>query len=764
MATLPNGTYANSDTPLWATANAPNSNLTTNAVTLIGSPPLVLTNDGGVLKQNGFSDILTSLWSTTPATSNKVYMDTSNILSNVGSNLYFAGTLLADAGAVPNIADWSLYPQLSNINGNAFSISNSSGYSGTGTITTTSNISASGNVSGGSGTFPTLDTAQINGTGTFGNLGITSSNEIIVNAGAIETNSRSYEIDVDAGINLFDYADFNVSCSNGNRGRINLTSSGGFSNGVFGEINLVANGGTTPGSPSVATGGLITITANTPVSTVYTTTSAIKLSASSILNYAGSVSPVFSTAGYNYIFGQVGVNIVCSASPPVIPSLPLSIYMYSDQGTRISNGLRTDTITNIGSPTGTLAISGSGVGSIVTLANVRSIAGSSPATITGFSNISTTNIALSTINSSTYTPTSNWAQFPASQNVNMSNRIITNNDGISNGTSLGWGVQASSIGIYALGSNQNVVIQANNEAGNITLEPGVTGNVTAPRLVVSSNITTSNINLSKINGVTYAPSSADWSSYPATQNVNLSNFSVSNATGVSSSSSLTLAGQGIALNSSGANNLTMTTASTGNIGLTAGGGLLLTTTTGDIELTAGGGSLIDMKSGVNMFNNNITNVSNITSPNPIGITASNTLNLTSSGQMTLQTTGGSYDIVAIASGTGDVRLGGGALGVVDLEGGTRMTGGVFERLIGAGYVNQPIFQYGQINSTGNNGNQLVTLTNSYTSSGSFSVQVSMGDAQPAQMSVAVLSANSFRIYWANAGSGTHNINWLAYGV
>jgi len=61
MATLPHDTYANADTPLWATANAPNDNLTANSLTLTGSPPLVLTNTGGVLKQNGFSDILTSL-------------------------------------------------------------------------------------------------------------------------------------------------------------------------------------------------------------------------------------------------------------------------------------------------------------------------------------------------------------------------------------------------------------------------------------------------------------------------------------------------------------------------------------------------------------------------------------------------------------------------------------------------------------------------------------------------------------------------------
>jgi hypothetical protein len=704
------------------------------------------------LKQNGFSDILTSLWSTTPATSNRIYMDTSHILSNIGSNLYFAGTLLADAGAVPNIADWSLYPALCNINMNSKSISNSIGYSGSGNIATSSgNIStASGTVSGTAGTFPTVNTAQINGTGTFGNLGITSANEIITNAGAIETNTSSYEIDVDGGINIINYADFEVNASNGNRGRINMTAGPGFSNGVFGEMNLTANGGSLPsigGSPSYATGGLINIIATTPVATVLTSTSAIKLSAASVLSYAGSVSPVFSTAGYQYIYGQVGVNIICSTSPPVLPSLPLSIYMYSDAGTRISNGLRTDTITNIGSPTGTLAISGSGVGSIVTLANVRSIAGSSPATITGFSNISTSNITLSTINNSTYTPTSNWAQFPASQTVNMSNHTISNCPAITNAG--GWSASGTEIGLYALGNNSNVTIEAVGGSGSILLNTGITGNVSTQRLVVSSNITTSNINLSNINGVPYSPAPATWSVYPATQTVNLSNFSISNATGLSSSSSLTLAGQGIALNSTGANNLTLTTASTGNISLTAGGGLLLTSTTGDVELTAGVGSKIDMKSDVNMFNNSISNITNITTPNSMGIASTG-------GTMLLNTT--NNDLSIVASGTGKVVLNGTSVDI----GPTKFQSSV-DRKLGGVNIEQPIFQSGQINTTGSSGDQLVFIPVSYTATNTFSVQVTMEGSGPAEVSAGNFSANSFRIYWQNAGSGAHNINWLSYG-
>lgn len=652
--TLPHDTYANQDTPLWATANAPNTNITTNSLTLTGAPPLVLTNTAGVLTQNGVPDIPTSLWSTTPATSNQIFMDTTHILSNVGSNLYFAGTLLADAGAVPNIADWSLYPALCNINMNSKSLSNSIGYSGSGNITTSSgNIStASGTVSGTIGTFPTVTTAQINGTGTSGNLGITSANELTVNAERILGNSTGDVIfTVNGGADLLNFTDFTVNCSNGNRGRINLTSSGGFSNGVFGEINLVANGGVV-GSPSFATGGLITLTANTPIATSNTSTSAIKLSASSVLSYAGSVSPVFSTAGYQYIYGQAGVNIICSTSPPILPSLPLSIYMYSDQGTRISNGLRTDIIQNItqGDP---LLIRAVGLLSYVAISNVGPIAGlidpifgTGQGVINGMSNISTSNVNTNTINFQPYISTSNWAQ------------------------------------------------------------------------------------------------------YPATQNVNLSNYSISNAQGLSSSTGLTVAGQGIALNSTGANNISLSTASSGDIQLNSG------VTDGDIQLNSLGAGDITFNSG---------NTGDVILAS--GTTQGN-ITLTSQGIGDILLTSGTTGDILLTAGTsiGNINLTAGTAALVNvLEGTLRLYQG-FQRKLLSAFIPQPTFQSGTITSTGNNGNQLVTLANPFSSVNSYELSVTMADTQPAQMSYNKVSGFEFSIYWQNAGGGTHKISWLAYGL
>jgi hypothetical protein len=526
-------------------------------------------------------------------------MDTSNILSNVGSNLYFAGTLLADAGALPNIGDWSLYPQLSNINGNAFSISNSSGYSGTGNITTTSgNITtSSGNVSGATGTFPTLGTSQINGTGTLGALGITSGNQITIsNTRLSNTSTVDTRFIIDSGANIGNTADFVVEAKRGNRGRILMTADGGFSNGLYGEINLTANGSVTGGGVTFATGGLINLTANTPLATSNTSTSAIKLSASSVLSYAGAVSPTFSTTGYNYVFGQIGVNIVCASTPPVIPSLVNSVYIYSGSGTRISNELYTDVIKNIGSGD-PLLITAQSFGSYVNISEVGNITGT-----------------------------------------------------------------------QVLGSNAGIISQM-------------------------SNITTSNINLGTINNAPYI-SSSNWSQYPATQNVNLSNFSISNANALSSSTSLTLAGLGVAVSSSGNNDISLTTSGSGDINLTSGA-------TGDINLTA-----------------------------------------TDTG------------IIKLTAGTG-------INGRVELNR-TRFTSRV-DRLLGGGDITQPIFQYGSISSSGNSGNQLVSFT-AYTSTGQYFIQVSMEDTQPAQMSVSKVSSSSARIYWANAGGGTHTITWLSYGV
>jgi hypothetical protein len=97
-------------------------------------------------------------------------------------------------------------------------------------------------------------------------------------------------------------------------------------------------------------GGLITLTANTPVvvGCNVVQTSAIKLAGASVLSYAG-VSPFLSLAGYWYGWGQAGVNPTASATPPsiTIPNTAGSVYISGDAGTKIKNGLYVNTINNL---------------------------------------------------------------------------------------------------------------------------------------------------------------------------------------------------------------------------------------------------------------------------------------------------------------------------------------------------------------------------------------------------------------------------------
>ena len=75
----------------------------------------------------------------------------------------------------------------------------------------------------------------------------------------------------------------------------------------------------------------------------------------------------------------------------------------------------------------------------------------------------------------------------------------------------------------------------------------------------------------------------------------------------------------------------------------------------------------------------------------------------------------------------------------------------------------PLTQYGTVATTGANGNTTVTLGTTYTSATSYVALGVMEDTNPAQVSTNRISANSFTIYWANAGSGNHTIAWATFG-
>ena len=336
MSTQNHEVWNNGSTPMFLTN--PTTSVTLSPTTGTGS--VVLTNSNGTFLVNGQPSGDVSTWSVYPTTSNTIKMDSTHNLTSSGNNLYFNGNLIANASDIQNIGDWALYNAVSDIK-----LSNlGSNYSITGAknITAISNVSAgsvtsSGAVSGTTGTFttqvvtPTLISAS--------NLSVSATSALTQYCGTTLSNNaptisnsfvNTYSILGDKGS---DYTDFCYTT---------LSNKGG----KGGQINLVADAGSvTISGTTYGIGGLVNITANSPLTLPYNATSAIKLSAASILSYAGAVTPLGSLAGYNYIQGTLGVNIV-AGSASSIPNTAGTIYLYGANGTKLQNGLYLDTLAN----------------------------------------------------------------------------------------------------------------------------------------------------------------------------------------------------------------------------------------------------------------------------------------------------------------------------------------------------------------------------------------------------------------------------------
>jgi len=170
-------------------------------------------------------------------------------------------------------------------------------------------------------------------------------NNVVINSGnGILTNSFVTNIQADQGVNVASYADVNLTAQNGNRGRINLVANGSYSAGPVpggfagGEIRLTANGVNVEG---VGYGGLITLDANSAPGVYGALTSAIKLSAAGINSYAGAIPNIGSVVGYNFIYGNLGVNI-CSGVPSLGFQLPATTYIYGTGVPSQYGGVRLD--------------------------------------------------------------------------------------------------------------------------------------------------------------------------------------------------------------------------------------------------------------------------------------------------------------------------------------------------------------------------------------------------------------------------------------
>jgi hypothetical protein len=387
-----------------------------------GSPPVTITNQNGILTTNTGDILNDSLWSQFYASTGHIDMAPGGTqrITATDSQLFYNGVALAAGGT---IADWSYF--------NA-----DSGYvdfSGPTQRLTADDFNLIYNgvrILPGQGQdwylFPAETDVDMSGND-LNNCNEVRTDKISDRTGNLLINpiqnlqAAAQNITMTASNNIITPSILTLQTSAGEYGVVNVTANSGTNgNGV---INMVANGGRDP-TGDVGYGGNITITANSSIGDLITQTSAIKLNAASILSYAGAIPPLVGVAGYNFIYGNVGVSIVSDVAGSLLPNFPDTVYLFGRLGVGIQSG--TFQGTNYGlfvndiqpfsdgiRPRGDLVIQGKGTAKVI-LKNVMELAGDTMV-VTG----------VSSINSQTYVPTQAWASQPASTNVDMCGNSIT---------------------------------------------------------------------------------------------------------------------------------------------------------------------------------------------------------------------------------------------------------------------------------------------------------------------------------------------------
>lgn len=314
-----------------------------------------ITNVKNINSQNIFNalniqtDTLSALTSVTAPTGTITALRATTISSvnanlsnvNVASNIVAGGSL-----TIPTVSTTNLRAQTVTASG-VSSLTVSTGVLRAGGISSlnvsTGNINGQPFISGSNWSqYPATSAVNFNGqtltnntNQTFtiaptSNLNITTSNGNLVANYPVNITAGDVNITANSGSDIGANATVNIVASNGNRGRINLIAQPGFG-GVQGEIGLTANGGSIGG---VGFGGLIELTANTPVG-LSNLTSAIKFSAAGINSYAGAIPSIGSLAGYNFIYGNLGVNITAGLPPGALPNTAGTVYLYGTLGIEI---------------------------------------------------------------------------------------------------------------------------------------------------------------------------------------------------------------------------------------------------------------------------------------------------------------------------------------------------------------------------------------------------------------------------------------------
>ena len=449
---------------------------------------------------------------------------------------------------------------------------------------------------------------------------------------------QTFPLVVDRGGDVGGDANLQLTAQNGARGRITLTGQPGAA-GLGSVIDVIANGGTSNVlGVNYAYGGLVNITANTPLATSNTFTSAIKLSAASILSYAGAVSPLGSLVGYNFLYGTLGINCVVG-SPSSIPNTPGTIYLYAPQGTKIQNTLYVDVLNNYtGSNLNIQANNGS---QNVNISNTQALymqnnplidgGSGSNRRILNFDNIEGIALRGNTLNSYSGDLTiSSYTYSPANFNINInsqSNLNLNSSNGGSvfvNGSAI---VPPSAWSQYPATQNVNFANKTLVNTGDIQADPSGSGitNITSITGLATGGMTLSNVN--NLYGMTSGVAMT-----------NISNISASSG-GLAISNCTSLVGSNLSINN--VNTITGTTAmnlsNTGTISgatpsitgssyvaVTGANLLNLTSTNGNVNITSSSGNInlapgitgvVNSSNTLNMNTNAITNVTTINGRN-----------------------------------------------------------------------------------------------------------------------------------------------------
>jgi len=632
--------------------------------------------------------------------SNSGFAPYGSLTSPDGSLLTWNGQTIT-TGAGGNASQWANYPAIAPIQGNGQSLSNLSTLATTGEATVGTNLMVGNTVnterivqlfnptanlpmtilaqnpagllinSAGGGIASTATVGNIESTSVAGDIATTAYNSITMDSG------NDISLTANPGLNPLYTAAINLNAKNGNGGQVNIVADPGAVAAFGGQVNITANGGTIlipqppPAPPlSVTVGGEVNITANSGGSGLYTLTSAVNIGAAGVNSYAGAIPPIGSVAGYNFIYGNAGVNI-CSGLPSAGFQLPLTTYIYgtgvpgSYGGVRLESGngiqMLSDTYMQNLYPLDTdgLTIAGRsylGTGSVY-IEDVETFE------MNGGAVLKTDNISSVSNSGILYTdnffPSNNtkgvYANFvkPIQASApGVPNLVISNNPFLGNNNYVEIS-GADVIAFDATGAGALSGVKSINGAA----WPPPTGDASLwSQYPATSVIDASGFDISgvvTINGAVYPPavSTADWSTYPAIQNVDISGFDLNNV------NNLTMPDNGIIVS---AGQLSIFADSGKNLNLASNGGGDVNIGTGnaaDINITTSGtghdlvlaGDQISMTATTSVVVNSTLDMTahDVINVNQLTGSSAATLTVASTGVLDVNATG---DINVISSG------------------------------------------------------------------------------------------------------------------